>query len=111
VREFREEAGSTRLFKPIADVMLRVHRRSGGKRLSKMMGFPVVVLTTKGAKSGLERVSPGGGFPDGDDAWLVVASLARAPRHPAWFINMVQHPDEIWLEGGAEKFTGERNVA
>jgi deazaflavin-dependent oxidoreductase (nitroreductase family) len=71
--------------------------------MAMMMGFPVVLLTTKGAKSSVERTVSLGGFADGDDAWLVVASNGGSPRHPAWFKNMVQHPDEIWLEVGSSK--------
>jgi deazaflavin-dependent oxidoreductase (nitroreductase family) len=68
-----------------------------------MMGFPVVLLTTKGAKSGQERTVTLGGFADGDDAWLIVASKSGAADNPAWFNNMVKNPDDIWLEVGARK--------
>jgi deazaflavin-dependent oxidoreductase (nitroreductase family) len=68
------------------------------------MGFPVVLLTTRGAKTGETRTTPLGGFPDGENAWLVAASLGGAARHPAWFLNMAKHPDEIWLEVGPERF-------
>jgi deazaflavin-dependent oxidoreductase (nitroreductase family) len=71
--------------------------------MSRMMPFPVVLLTTKGAKSGRERTTALGGFADGDDAWIIVASNGGAQRHPAWFTNMIQNPDEIWLEVGERK--------
>lgn len=92
-----------RLFRPVADLMIWMHRRSGGQQLSRMMGFPVVLLTTVGSRTGQRRTAPVGGFPDGDDAWLVVASLAGATRHPAWFINMARRPDDIWLEVGTRQ--------
>jgi deazaflavin-dependent oxidoreductase (nitroreductase family) len=41
-----------------------------------------------------------GGFPDGDDAWLVVASNAGAASHPAWFHNLARHPDQVWVQVG-----------
>lgn len=91
------------LFKPLATWQITSYRRSGGARLSRMMGFPVVLLTTTGVKSGLSRIATLGGFPDGDDAWLVVASNGGAANHPAWFINMVANPDGIWLEVGTRK--------
>lgn len=77
--------------------------------MSTMMGFPVVLLTTKGAKSGQERTATIGGFSDGEDTWLIVASKGGAADHPAWFNNMVKHPDDIWLEVGSRKMrvTGE----
>jgi deazaflavin-dependent oxidoreductase (nitroreductase family) len=83
---------------------IRSYRRSGGDGMSKRMGFPVVLLTTRGARSGEPRTTPVGGFTDGDNSWLVVASLAGAARHPAWFLNVARHPDDIWLEVGRERF-------
>jgi deazaflavin-dependent oxidoreductase (nitroreductase family) len=93
-----------RVFEPMAKRSIESYRKSGGtNRMSRMMGFPVVLLTTKGAKSGLERTATLGGFADGDDAWLVVASNMGAATHPAWFMNMVKNPDDIWLEVGKDK--------
>ncbi len=66
-------------------------------------GFPVVVLTTRGSKSGQLRTSMVGGFPDGQDEWLVVGSKNGARTHPAWFHNMTKIPDDIWLEVGSRK--------
>src|ERR1700681_2939815 len=99
-----------KLFEPMAKRGIAAYRRTGGtNRMSKMMGFPVVLLTTKGARSGQERTVSIAGFPEGDDAWLVLASAGGAYRHPAWFNNMVKHPDDLWLEVGSRKMkvTGE----
>jgi deazaflavin-dependent oxidoreductase (nitroreductase family) len=93
-----------RLMEPLAKRGVDAYRKSGGtNRMATMMGFPVVLLTTRGAKSGAERTVSLGGFADGDDAWLVVASNSGSPRHPGWFKNMIRHPDEIWLEVGSRK--------
>jgi deazaflavin-dependent oxidoreductase (nitroreductase family) len=92
-----------RLFEPLARIQIRSYRRSGGARLSRMMGFPVVLLTTTGAKSGLPHTVALGGFADGDDAWLVVATNSGALSHPAWFLNLVKHPDAIVLEVGTRR--------
>ena len=92
------------LVKLMGKRQVRTYRRSGGQRLSSKMGFPVVLLTTRGAKTGPPRTTPVGGFPDGENSWLVVASLGGAARHPAWFLNMAKHPDDIWLEVGTERF-------
>jgi deazaflavin-dependent oxidoreductase (nitroreductase family) len=93
-----------KLFQLIGKRQVGTYRRGGEQRVSKKMGFPVVLLTTRGAKTGQTRTTPIGGFPDGDDSWLVMATLAGAARHPAWFLNMAKHPDEIWLEVGPERF-------
>ena len=93
-----------RLIEPLAKRSINAYRKTGGKnRMSTMMKFPVVLLTTKGAKSGEERTVTLGGFAEGDDAWLVVASKGGSATHPSWFNNMVKHPDEIWLEVGRRK--------
>jgi len=92
------------IFEPLAKRSIESYRKSGGtNRMSRMMDFPVVLLTTRGAKSGAERTVSLGGFAEGDDVWLVVASNAGAAKHPAWFLNMVKHPDDIWLEVGKRK--------
>jgi deazaflavin-dependent oxidoreductase (nitroreductase family) len=93
-----------KLYEPMAKRGIAAYRRTGGKnRMSQMMGFPVVLLTTKGAKSGQERTVSIAGFADGDDAWLVIASAGGSHRHPAWFNNMVKHPEDITLEVGSRK--------
>jgi deazaflavin-dependent oxidoreductase (nitroreductase family) len=37
-------------------------------------------------------------FPEGDDAWLIVASKGGAASHPAWFYNLAAHPDQVEVE-------------
>ena len=93
-----------KVFKVFGGQQIRMYRRDGGHSASKRMGFPVVLVTTRGAKSRELRTTAVGAFPDGENAWLVVAALAGAARHPAWFLNMAKHPDEIWLEVGHERF-------
>lgn len=92
------------LFEPLARRTIDAYRRSGGtNRMARMMGFPVVLLTTRGSKSGLPRSVLLGGFADGQDAWLIVASNGGARTHPKWFHNMVDNPDDLWLEVGRRK--------
>ncbi len=93
-----------KLFQLMTRRHVQTYRGGAEQKLSKQMGFPVVVLTTKGAKTGETRTAPLGGFADGENAWLVAASLGGSPRHPAWFLNMAKHPDDIWLEVGSERF-------
>ena len=94
----------TLLVKLIGKLQTRTFRRRGEQRVSKSAGFPVVLLTTRGAKTGRTRTAPVGGFPDGENSWLVAATLGGAAHHPAWFLNMAKHPDDIWLEVGTERF-------
>ena len=61
------------------------------------------VLTSVGAKSGQHRQSVLGVFPDGDDAWLIVASFGGSASNPAWYYNLAVHPDQAELEFGGRK--------
>lgn len=93
-----------KLFSLYVRIHVRSYRRSGGSdRMSRGWDFPVVLLTTKGARSGRERITALGGFPDGDNAWLVVASMGGMAHHPAWFYNMMSNPDDLWLEVGKRR--------
>jgi deazaflavin-dependent oxidoreductase (nitroreductase family) len=76
-----------------------VHRLTG----SKVGGRPLLYLTTVGAKSGRRRTAVVMPFPEGDDAWLIVASKGGAATHPAWFHNIAAHPDRVEVEVDGRK--------
>ena len=92
-----------KLAKPIMDMQISRYRRTSGPKAPVMMGFPIILLTTVRARTAQERTHVLGGFPDGEDAWLVVASKSGAATHPAWFINLAKSPDKIWIEVGNRK--------
>lgn len=54
--------------------------------------LPVLLLTTKGRKSGRARTMPLIYGRRGRD-YVVVASKGGAPQHPAWYLNLVDHPE------------------
>lgn len=70
----------------------------------KFMGFPVLLLTTVGARSGSEHTTVLGGFPEADGSWLVVASKGGSASHPHWFINLAKNPDRVWAQVGNQRF-------
>jgi len=53
--------------------------------------MPVILLTTKGAKSGKIRKTPLMRV-EHDGRYAVVASLGGAPKHPVWYHNVLAHP-------------------
>ena len=69
-----------------------IYRTSGGRVLGSMLGMPVLLLTTTGRKSGVPRTTPLMYLPKGD-AYLVIASYAGEPRHPAWYHNLRAQPN------------------
>ncbi len=56
-----------------------------------------VLVTTLGAKTGLERTVAVRRFDEPSGPILVVASLGGAASHPAWFINMAKRPESVWM--------------
>jgi deazaflavin-dependent oxidoreductase (nitroreductase family) len=56
------------------------------------------VLTTFGSRTGQRRETPVAWFPDGEDAWLIVASAAGSAHNPDWYHNLAAHPDQVWIE-------------
>ncbi|GGF55678.1 hypothetical protein GCM10011519_32000 [Marmoricola endophyticus] len=79
-------------------VLAEFHERNGVVTEAAPFGDALVVMHTVGAKSGAERLNPVMGLPDGD-GWLVAASKAGAPDNPAWYHNLLAHP-EITIETG-----------
>ncbi len=84
-------------------------RANHGKPTSgPFMGRDVLILTTKGAKSGETRENPLVFTRDGDH-YVIVASKGGAPTNPAWFHNLKIHP-EVTVEVGDEKFKARAKV-
>lgn len=77
------------------------YEASGGTRGNTMKGLPVIILTTRGAKSGQLRKTPLMRV-EHEGRYLVVASQGGAPTHPAWYHNLVADP-RVWLQDGAER--------
>ena len=63
---------------------------------------PLILLTTKGAKTGQTRIYPLMSVPYGN-TYLAVASKGGAPKNPQWYYNLVTHPD-VTVEVENEKF-------
>ncbi|MEU4195518.1 nitroreductase family deazaflavin-dependent oxidoreductase [Kribbella sp. NPDC026611] len=66
-------------------------------------GYPVILIHHVGARSGVERVTPLGCFPQPDGSYVVVASNGGSANHPAWYHNVKANP-VIRVEFGAELF-------
>jgi deazaflavin-dependent oxidoreductase (nitroreductase family) len=97
-------------------LQVRLYHRFGDRM--RVQGRPVLLLTTRGAKTGKVRQTVLCWFPDpdsdhsegdtddtadGDTSWLVVASAASAAKHPAWYVNLARHPDHAAIEIGGRQ--------
>ena len=54
--------------------------------------FPILLLTTTGARTGRQATVPLGFGVDDEGRVFVVGSKAGAPRHPSWFHNLRANP-------------------
>lgn len=88
---------------------------SGGTQGTTLRGMPVILLTTRGAKSGKLRKTPLMRVEHGGE-YAVVASLGGAPKHPVWYYN-VQADPRVELRDGttlhdmvAREVTGEEKA-
>ena len=75
-------------------------RHNGGKVGGQFEGFPLLLLTSTGAKSGAERINLVGYF-DIDDKIFIVGSAAGRDSSPAWVFNLRARPD-VQVEIGSD---------
>lgn len=77
-------------------------RSNEGKVGGMFEGAPLLLLTTTGAKSGQQRISPLVYLSDGG-RMFIFASKGGAPTNPDWYHNLVVHP-QVTVEVGTEQF-------
>lgn len=79
------------------------YEASGGREANTLRGrpeWPIVVITSRGAKSGKLRKNPVMRV-EHDGVYAAVASYGGSPQHPVWYHNFVAHP-EVELQDGPE---------
>ena len=79
---------------------VELYESSGGTKGTTLMdtGLPVIVLTTRGAKSGKIRKSPLMRV-EHEGRYAVVASKGGLPNHPVWYFNIKADP-HVELQDG-----------
>jgi deazaflavin-dependent oxidoreductase (nitroreductase family) len=88
---------------------VRVYRETGGERGYRWRGTTILLLSTRGRRSGEVRTTPLIHRADGE-RWDVVASKGGAPANPSWFENLQADPD-VTIEVGAEEIPVRASVA
>ena len=84
------------------------YEASGGQRANTLRdtGLPIIVVTTRGNKSGkirkfaLMRV-------EHDGEYALVASMGGAPKHPVWYWNLKADPTAVMIQDGPEPWDAE----
>lgn len=83
-------------------------RANQGKVGGQFKGMPLLLLTTRGAKSGISRTNPLAFIRDGD-RYVIIASFAGAPKNPPWYHNLVANPI-VRVEVGGQSFDARAEV-
>lgn len=87
-----------------------LYRATGGVIGHRIPGGPpMLLLDHVGARSGRRRTTPLVYVPDGE-RWVLVASKGGHPRNPAWFHNLVAHPD-VTVQVGSKRVPVRARVA
>ena len=84
-------------------------RANDGKVGGHFEGKTLLLLHTKGAKSGEERINPVAYVRDGN-RFVVIASKGGAPTNPSWYYNILANP-LVTVEVGREKFQAYATIA
>ena len=77
-----------------------LYRVTRGKVGGTMLKVPILLLITRGRKSGKQRTTPLMFSRDGDNL-VLIASVGGAPRNPAWYWNLQGGEAEVQV--GSER--------
>ncbi|MGC0379276.1 deazaflavin-dependent oxidoreductase (nitroreductase family) [Streptomyces sp. SAI-229] len=80
---------------------VELYESSGGTEGTTLQGRPVIVLTSRGARSGRLRKTPLMRV-EHEGRYAAVASLGGAPKHPVWYHNVKADP-RVELQDGPVK--------
>jgi F420H(2)-dependent quinone reductase len=83
------------------------YEATGGREANTLRdtGLPVVVFSTRGAKSGKVRKQPLMRV-EHEGAYAMVGSVGGAAKDPAWVANVRAHPDQVTVQDGPEPWDG-----
>jgi deazaflavin-dependent oxidoreductase (nitroreductase family) len=88
---------------------VRSYVETEGKKGHLYHGMPTLLLTTRGRRSGKLRRTALIYGREGD-RYVLVASNAGATHHPAWYLNLIEHPD-VELQVGPDRFAARAATA
>jgi deazaflavin-dependent oxidoreductase (nitroreductase family) len=84
---------------------VETYERTGGREANTLRdtGLPIIVITTRGNKTGKVRKTPLMRV-EHNGEYALVASMGGAPKNPVWYNNLKAHPDEVTLQDGEKPF-------
>jgi len=87
---------------------VETYERTGGQEANTLLdtGLPIIIVTTRGNKSGILRKIPLMRV-EHDGEYALVASMGGAPKHPVWYYNLMADPNAVRIQDGPEPFDAE----
>ncbi len=84
---------------------VEAYERSGGKEANTLLdtGLPIIVVTTRGNKSGSIRKTPLMRV-EHDGEYALIASYGGRPQHPVWYHNLKADPHAVTIQDGPAPF-------
>ena len=84
---------------------VEAYEGSGGREANTLRdtGLPIIVVTSRGNKTGKLRKTPLMRVEHGGE-YALVASKGGAPANPVWYYNLKAAPDAVTIQDGAEPF-------
>ena len=82
---------------------VETYERTGGREANTLLdtGMPIIIVTTRGNKSGKVRKTPLMRVEHGGE-YALVASMGGAPKHPVWYWNLKSDPAAVMIQDGPE---------
>jgi deazaflavin-dependent oxidoreductase (nitroreductase family) len=84
------------------DEHVRLYQETNGEKGYIWNGAPILLLTTRGRKSGKSRTIPII-FTRYGESYVIIASKGGSPTHPRWYLNVVEDP-RVRVQVKADKF-------
>ena len=84
---------------------VEAYEASGGTKANTLRetGLAIIVVTTIGRNTGAVRKVPLMRV-EHDGEYALVASVGGAPKHPVWYHNLVERPDDVAIQDGPAPF-------
>jgi deazaflavin-dependent oxidoreductase (nitroreductase family) len=82
---------------------VETYERTNGQEGNTLLdtGMPVIIVTSRGHRSGKIRKTPLMKV-EHDGEYALVASKGGAPEHPEWYFNLVADPTAVMIQDGPE---------
>lgn len=87
----------------VTGIHARIYKLFSGKIAGTFNGSKLLLLTTKGKRSGKLKTTPLVYANLNEDEYIIAASMLGAPKNPGWYHNILANDRDVYVQIGAEK--------